>query len=428
MQQQWESSASARRTAREAQRVRPQDLRADPPIHPDRSEPQLAALRRGRLERLQATMRARGVAACLFFSPANIRYATGTDVMGVWSAASFERHCIVPASSAPVLFEYPGSIHVSRGLVNDVRPAREWQAKVPSPERHARAWAREMRSLLTELGHADEPLAVDRIDATGLLALQAEGVQVISAAGVTVDAREIKTDEELDIVRVNGRIGDEMIAELEAAVRPDVREYELYAVLSHALLRRHGEVLSTRLLASGPRTNPWMHEAHDRIVREGDMVAFDTDAHGYEGYVIDLSRGFLCGDSKPTAEQRDTYKAAMDVVHGMTDQVRPGMTFWEFANAAPQLPQRYLEQRYASLGHQAGLEVEGPDFPYPDETASWTPELADRTLRPGMVLSLQCYAGAVGGSTGIKLEDQVIVTDDGCELMCRYPYDSRMLD
>jgi Xaa-Pro aminopeptidase len=110
----------------------------------------------------------------------------------------------------------------------------------------------------------------------------------------------------------------------------------------------------------------------------------------------------------------------------MTDLVRPGMTFWEFSNAAPTLPERYRHQRYASLGHQAGLEVEGPDFPYPDEAERWTPALAERTLRPGMVLSLQCYAGAVGGSTGVKLEDQVIVTEDRCELMCRYPYDPRL--
>lgn len=249
----------------------------------------------------------------------------------------------------------------------------------------------------------------------------------MDAGPVTMDAREIKTDDELDVVRVNGRIGDEMLAELEESIRPGMREYELLAVLSHALLRRHGEFLSTRLLVSGPRTNPWMHEAHDRIVREGEMVVLDTDAHGYEGYLIDISRGFLCGDGSADAEQRDTYTAAHEVVQGMTDEVRPGVTFWELSNAAPKLPERYLAQRYASLGHQAGLAVEGPDIPYPDDVESWTSALAAHTVRAGMVLSLQCYAGAVGGSTGVKLEDQVIVTDDGCELMCRYPYDQRLL-
>jgi Xaa-Pro dipeptidase len=407
-------------------RIRPGDLRDQAPIHPDLGPDELAALRRSRLERLQATMRARDVEICLFFSPANIRYATGTDVMGVWSAMTFERHCVVPASGPPVLFEYPGSMHVSERLVRDVRPAFEWQDKVPSAEANARAWARAMRSLMAELGHAGARLAVDKLDTPGFLALQSEGVEIDDAGPVTLDAREVKTDEELGVVRLNGRIGDEMLAEVEGAVRPGIREYELLAVLSHALLRRHGEFLSTRLLVSGQRTNPWMHEAHGHIVQEGEMVVLDTDAHGYEGYVIDLSRGFLCGDGAPDAEQRDTYMAALEVVQGMTDLVRPGMTFWEFSNAAPTLPERYRHQRYASLGHQAGLEVEGPDFPYPDEAERWTPALAERTLRPGMVLSLQCYAGAVGGSTGVKLEDQVIVTEDRCELMCRYPYDPRL--
>lgn len=421
------ASAPARRVDREAQRIRPGEINLERPIHPDRDPRQLAALRRGRLARLQATMRSHGMPVCLLFSPANIRYATGTDVMGVWSATTFARHCVVPARGYPVLFEYPGSIHVSERLVDDVRPAREWQFKVPSAEGPARAWAREIGSLMAELGLARERLAVDMLDAPGFLALSAEGIELADAGPVTLEAREVKTDEELEVVRLNGMLGDEMLAELEAAIRPGVREYELLAILSHALLRRHGEFLSTRLLASGERTNPWMHEAHGRIVHEGEMVALDTDAHGYEGYVIDLSRGFLCGDGSPDREQRDAYRAAFEVVQGMTDAVRAGMTFWELANAAPVLDERYREQRYASLGHQAGLEIEGPDIPYPDEADSWTSELAERTLRPGMVLSLQCYAGAVGASTGVKLEDQVIVTDEGCELMCRYPYDERLL-
>jgi Xaa-Pro aminopeptidase len=420
-------SAPARRAAREARRIRPDEIDLERPFQPDLDPRQLAALRRGRLERLQATMRSRGTAICLLFSPANIRYATGTDVMGVWSATTFARHALVPADGEPVLFEYPGSMHVSERLVGDVRPAREWQFKVPSAEGPARAWAREIGAVMAELGLAGERLAVDKLDVPGFLALGAEGVEVADAGPVTLEAREVKTEEELGVVRLNGTIGDEMLAELEAAIRPGVREYELLAALSHALLRRHGEFLSTRLLASGDRTNPWMHEAHGRVVRAGEMVALDTDAHGYEGYVIDVSRGFLCGDGPPDREQRDAYGAAFEVVQGMADAVRPGMTFWELANAAPELDERYREQRYASLGHQAGLEIEGPDIPYPDEADSWTPELAERTLRPGMVLSLQCYAGAVGGSAGVKLEDQVIVTDHGCELMCRYPYDERLL-
>jgi Xaa-Pro dipeptidase len=373
-------------------------------------------------------MRAHGTAVCLFFAPANIRYATGTDVMGVWSATTFERHCLVPAEGDPVLFEYPGSMHVSARVVRDVRPAREWQFKLPDAGAPARAWAGEIMDAAAELGLAGEPLAVDRLDTPGFSALLDAGVELADSGPVTMDAREVKTPEELEVVRRNGTIGDEMLAELEAAVRPGVREYELLAVLSHALLRRHGEVLSTRLLVAGRRTNPWMHEAHSHEVADGELVVLDTDAHGYEGYVIDISRGFLCGDSAPSAEQRDTYKAAFEVVRAMTEAVRPGMTFWELAVAAPELPERYRAQRYASLAHQAGLEVEGPDIPYPDELALWTDALRDRTLRPGMVLSLQCYAGAVGGGAGVKLEDQVIVTADGCELMCRYPYDGRLLD
>lgn len=408
------------------ERIDPGSIDLDSPYQPDCDAEFLVAVRRGRLQRLQHAMRSLGVAGCLFFAPANIRYATGTDVMGVWSATTFARHCLVPAEGDPILFEYPGSMHVSRQLVRDVRPAAEWQFQVPSAEPRARAWAREIRGTMAKLGIAGDPLALDRLDAPGFLALGAEGVRVIEAGPVTRTARVVKTPEELEVVRRNGTVGEQMLAELQTSVHPGVREYELLATLSWALLRRHGEVLSTRLLSSGRRTNPWMQEANARLVAAGDMVAVDTDAHGYEGYVIDISRGFLCGD-RPTPEQRDSYQAAHEVVVGLVESVRPGMTYWELANAAPKLPARYQAQRYPSLGHHAGLEVEGPDIPHPDDRDAWTPELRRQTIEPGMVLSLQCYAGIEGGGAGVKLEDQVIVTGDGCALMCRYPYDDRLL-
>src|SRR5919106_1390172 len=106
------------------------------------------------------------------------------------------------------------------------------------------------------------------------------------------------------------------------------------AVLSDALLRRHGEGLLTRLVASGTNTNPWLTEAHDKIVMPGDLVGVDTDANGYEGYVIDVSRTFLCGDA-PSPEQKEAYRVAYDCVNGMLDLVQPGLTFAEFAAKAP---------------------------------------------------------------------------------------------
>ncbi len=393
---------------------------------PNLSEIDFARLRTGRLERLQAMMRRHDLPLCLFFNPANVRYATGTDVMGVWTAGTLARYCFVPAEGAPVLFEYTGSIHVSQRLVRDVRPAFTWQFGGLESRDKAREWARSVRAVLKELGLERERLAVDRCDTLGFLALQAEGIELTDSGPATVDAREVKTPEEIDLMTINGAIGDAILAEFEAAIRPGVREYELLAVLGDALLRRHGEFLFTRLVASGTNTNPWMSEAHDKIVRPGDLVGVDTDANGYEGYVIDVSRTFLCGDT-PSPEQKEAYRVAYDCVTGMRELLRPGMSFEEFAHKAPQLPEAYRAQRYPAMVHQAGLEDEGPGIPYPDDDRGPRRIMPRREIKENMVLCLECYAGEVGVPFGVKLEDQVVVTRDGAELLCTYPYDAKLL-
>src|SRR5688500_16631445 len=129
-------------------------------------------LRAGRLARLQEMMKRDGIPVCLFFNPANIRYATGTDVMGVWTAGTFARYCVVPAAGRPILFEYKGSIHVSQKIVEDVRPAYSWQFGGHQSWPKVQEWAGEVRSVLAELGLEGEPLGVDRLDTPGFLALQ----------------------------------------------------------------------------------------------------------------------------------------------------------------------------------------------------------------------------------------------------------------
>lgn len=405
-------------------------LAGRPRIHqlrvPNLNEIRFERLRAGRLTRLQAMMKRHDLPVCLFFNPANIRYATGTDVMGVWTAGTFARYCVVPAEGEPILFEYKGSIHVSQRLVRDVRPAYGWQFGGVQSRDKVREWAQSIRAVLRELGLERERLAVDKLDTLGFLALQEEGIPIADSSPATVDAREVKTPEEIDLFKLNGGIGDAILAEFEAAIHPGIREYELLAVLGNALLRRHGEFLFTRLVASGTNTNPWMSEAHDKIVMPGDLVGVDTDANGYEGYVIDVSRTFLCGDD-PSPEQKEAYRVAYDCVTGMLDLVKPGMTFEEFAHQAPKLPEAYRAQRYPTMVHQAGLEDEGPGIPYPDDDRGPRRIMPRRELKENMVLCLECYAGKVGAPFGVKLEDQVVLTKDGAQLLCTYPYDAKLL-
>jgi len=393
---------------------------------PNLGELDFAALRAGRLARLQAMLKRHDMPVALLYNTANVRYATGVDVMAIWTAGTFARYCLVPAEGVPILFEYSGSMHVSQKIVRDVRPAYTWRYGGYAARDKAREWARSIRAALRERGLEGERLAVDKLDTPGFLALQEENIAVVDVGPATVDAREVKTPEEIQLFAVNGSIGDAMLADFEAAIRPGIREYELLAVLSDALLRRQGEGLFTRLVASGTNTNPWLTEAHDKLVMPGDLVGVDTDANGYEGYVIDVSRTFLCGD-RPSPEQREAYRVALDCVNGMFDLVRPGLSFEEFARKAPRLPEAYVAQRYPTMVHQAGLEDEGPGIPYPDDERGPRRIMPERELKENMVLCLECYAGKVGAPFGVKLEDQVLVTKSGARLICTYPYEEKLL-
>jgi Xaa-Pro aminopeptidase len=171
-----------------------------------------------------------------------------------------------------------------------------------------------------------------------------------------------------------------------------------------------------------------MSEAHDKIVMPGDVVGVDTDANGYEGYVIDVSRTFLCGD-EPTVEQKEAYRAAYEHVTSMVEAVKPGMTFGELAARTTPLPEKFKQQRYAVMMHTVGLEDgsnEGPGIP---SRAADGDAFArqDREFKEGMICCFEAYCGEVGAPFGIKLEDQVVIGPGGAELLCTYPYDERFL-
>ena len=366
-------------------------------------------------------MREQGVAACLLFNEPNIRYATGTSAMPIWSMSTFVRCALVPADGRPVLFEHPNSIHRSRLAAEDVRPMNAW-AFSDHAATEAGVWAVETAAAMQELGVADEPLAVDRLATPGFLALQREGVTLIDSAPVTQAAREVKTPEEIRLFEINGAMVGEMLATFEEALAPGVRERELLAVLSEAMLRHGGEYLATSTVCSGPNTNPWRAEATARRIEDGDLVFVDTDTVGIEGYFFCVSRTFLAGDAPPAPSHHDTYRAALEWLEGVKDVIRPGLTCAEIASVAPSLPEKYLPQRYECMIHSVGLEEESPSVCYPIDR-QWN---ADRVIRENMALVVELYAGEVGGDHGVKLGDEVLVTKDGVRVLAPYPFSDQL--
>ena len=377
---------------------------------------------RGRLARLQGAMRRHGVEACLLFNEPNIRYATGASAMPVWSNTTFVRCALVPAEGVPILFEHPNSMHLFGELEADVRPMHAWEF-TDDVGSHAATFARQTVAAMRELGAPDDRLAIDRLGTPGFLAFQAAGISILDSATVTMEAREIKTADEILVLRIGGELVMGMLSGLEDAIRPAVTERDLLAVLAATLLAGGGEHLATNTVCSGPNTNPWRAEATARALERGDLVYVDTDAVCLGGYFFWVSRTFLCGDSAPTRAQRDAYRASHDWLGAMKDLVRPGVTCRELAERGPRLPDRYLPQRYECMIQGIGLEEESPSVAYPGDPQP----NPDRVLEEDMVLVVEVYAGQVGRRDGVKLGDQIVVSENGPTTLAPYPYYAALL-
>jgi Xaa-Pro aminopeptidase len=286
------------------------------------------------------------------------------------------------------------------------------------PSTEARSFAAEAVGALRELGVRGDQVAIDRLGIPGFLALQEAGLELIDSSPITQEAREVKTAQEITLFRINAPIVMEGLAQLEDALVPGVAERELFAVYAAAVLGRGAEYLATTTVCSGPNTNPWRAEATDRTIELGDLVYVDTDTVGIEGCFFCVSRTFTCGDAEPTADERATYRAALEWVRGMTELVRPGVTCGELAAAAPPVPQRFRAQRYECMIHSVGLEEESPSVCHPEDAQS----NPNRVIREDMVLVVETYMGEVGMTHGVKLGDVVLVTADGAEVLAPYPY------
>lgn len=389
--------------------------------------PDLPAMRRYRLDRIRAELRRRDYAGVLLYDPINIRYATDATNMQVWVTHNATRYCFIATEGPVILFDYHHCEHLSdhAGTVDEVRPAVSWTyfyAGELVPRRVER-WARGFVDLVAEHGGGNRRLAVDHIDAEPVAELARHGISVHNGEAVMERARMVKSADEILAMRRSIAACEAAVAEMEKALRPGITENELWAELHRANIVRGGEWIETRLLASGPRTNPWFQECSSRAIEAGDLVAFDTDLIGPYGFCADISRTWLCGDGRPSQEQRDLYRIALEQIAFNRELLKPGITLKELSDKARHPPEDCMANRYGSLYHGVGLADEYPDVPH---RIDWKVDTPDDVLVPGTVLCVESYTGRLGGREGVKLEEQVLVTETGTEVLSAYPFDQRL--
>ena len=418
-------SSAPTRWSRESGRPSPQRPPVIAPASARAGWPEVdAALFRGAVDhalgRTRAALRRHGLAAALLFDPVNLRYASGTSTMPVWTLHSLDRYLLVPADGTPILWEYPSAPPelVSPYPDLETRTATSWAVFGYGEQAGDRAarFAAEIAAVLRERGLAGELIGVDRLDAYGFLALQEAGVPLAPAQLALEQARSVKGPEEIGLIRRSLAVADAAVADLHSALRPGMTENEAWGLLLGRAFALGAEFSECRLLASGPRTNPWFREAGDRVMEPGDLVAFDTDLIGPAGYLADLSRTYLVGATRPTTRQRRLYADAEAFLAEIVAELRPGAALDELGERlGRRLPTAYHAERYPFIAHGSGLSDEYPVIAFCDHH--------DGELEDGMVLSVEAYVGVEGEDEGLKLEEQVLVTSDGVEVLSHAPHD-----
>ena len=395
--------------------------------------PNLDRMREYRWRRLVDALVARDYGGVLMFDPLNIRYATDTTNMQLWNSHNPFRACLVCADGHMVVWEYKNAPFLVgfNPLVKELRSGASFFYCV-SGERggeDAAAFTAQVEEVMRAHAGTNRRLAVDKIQIHGLRALERAGFEVMEGEEVTERSRAVKGPDEILAMRCAHHACEAAIAEMEDFARGEIpkggiSEDDVWAELHKANIRRGGEWIETRLLASGPRTNPWFQECGPRIIQQNEIVAFDTDLVGCYGICIDISRTWWVGDATPTAEMVGAMHHAVDHIAENMAMLKPGVTIRDLVFNGHQLEDRYWKQKYSCKMHGVGLCDEWPFVPYPD---GWVDGAFEVALEPGMVLCVEALVSPEGGDFSIKLEDQVLITETGYENLTTYPFDPRLM-
>ncbi|MBT5579451.1 MAG: aminopeptidase P family protein, partial [Acidimicrobiaceae bacterium] len=385
---------------------------------PDDDLIDMGAVRAFRLGRVREQMTRYGVDACLLFDPVNIRYASGSRNMQVFSARNPARYLFVALDGPVILFEFAGCFHLSAGLetIDEIRPATTASYVAAGDDIAAReqAWARQIASVIREHCGAGATVGIERVNAGAAMALAAEEFTIVDAQQPVERARAIKSVEELKCVRSSLRSTENAVGALRAAIEPGITEQQLWSVLHQAVIAQGGDYVETRLLSAGARTNPWFQEASHNVIGANELVALDTDVVGCFGYYADFSRTFHVGPDAPSAQQRELYSLAHEQIHHNMGIIRPGVSFKEYSERAWDIPAKYEANRYYLSAHGVGMTGE---YPYLYHRRDYADAGYDGVFEPNMTICVESYIGDEAGGEGVKLEEHCLVTDNGLDVL-----------
>jgi Xaa-Pro dipeptidase len=378
-------------------------------------------LRAERLARASEKLRESSLGALLCFDMNNIRYITATHI-GTWAIDKVARFCLLPQGGEPFIWDFGSAArhHVlhapwiadrSRAGISTLRGA------MPPAAGRAEDVARKVRIELEALGLHKEPLGVDVIELPVLRALEAEGIEVVDGQRIMQDARVVKTQDEITLLNTACMMVDAAYEELYKALKPGMRENDCVALVSDVLYRLGSEHVEGVNAISGERCSPHPHVFSDRALRPGDPAYFDI-LHAFNGYRTCYYRTFVVGSG--SRAQVDAYKRCRDYLDQAMALIRPGATTADVVEVWPKAEEFGFPDEEAAFalqyGHGVGLSLwEKPVFSRLVSLDS--PEV----IEEGMVFALETFWPASDGWSAARIEEQLVVTADGCEVITRFP-------
>lgn len=382
-----------------------------------------ARLREYRLGRAKAALESSGCGAFLLFDFYNIRYTTQTWIGGALGDKMTRYALLTRNADEPWLWDFGSAVRHHQLYSNwlpdeNCRPGMLGMRGAVAPSAGLmKSAVREIKGLLEDAGLADSPIGMDIVEPPFLFEMQRQGLDVVDCQQLMLDAREIKSADEIMLLNQAAAMVDGVYQDIVEALKPGIRENEIVGLASKRLYEMGSDQVEAINAISGERCNPHPHNFTDRIIRPGDQAFFDI-IHSFNGYRTCYYRTFSVGSA--TASQHDAYTKAREWMDASIKMIRPGVGTDQVAAVWPKATEFGFENELAAFGLQFGhgLGLGLHERPIISRLNSMTESIE---LKVGMVFALETYCPATDGFSAARIEEEVVVTENGPQILTKFP-------
>jgi len=380
-------------------------------------------LRRYRIGRAREALEGSECGAFLLFDFYNIRYTTQTWIGGALGDKMTRYALLTRESPEPWLWDFGSAVRHHQQYSNwlpdeNCRPGMLGLRGAVAPTAGLMESAvREIRGLLEDAGLADAPVGVDIVEPPFLFEMERQGLRVVDAQQLMLDARQIKSVDEIMLLNQAAAMVDGVYQDIVEALKPGVRENQIVALANQRLYEMGSDQVEAINAISGERCNPHPHNFTDRLIRPGDQAFFDI-IHSFNGYRTCYYRTFSVGSA--TESQRDAYTKAREWMDASIEMIKPGVGTDEVAAVWPKATEFGFDNELAAFGLQFGhgLGLGLHERPIISRLNSMTEPVE---LQVGMVFALETYCPASDGFSAARIEEEVVITPDGPRILTLFP-------